>query len=161
MIKYIDEVEITNKRVLVRVDYNVSFKKDLPAGRQVGSINDDTRIKNSLPTLQLLLKGNNKLILMSHLGKPKERDRAFSMKPVAEQLQTYFPDHKVVLVDDFLNDSSFAKATADSSKNNVIFLLENTRFYAGEKKNDSIFSQQLASLADVFVEDAFGSAHRA
>jgi len=64
MIKYIDEVGITNKKVLVRVDYNVSFKKD-------GTINDDTRIKNSLPTLRLLLKGNNKLILMSHLGNPK------------------------------------------------------------------------------------------
>lgn len=154
MIKYIDEVEIINKRVLIRVDYNVSFKKD-------GTVNDDTRIKNSLPTLQLLLKGNNRLILLSHLGKPKGRDMTFSMNPVAKLLQTYFPDYKVVLVDDFLNDSSFAKATADSSKNNVIFLLENTRFYEGEKKNDPQFSKQLADLVDVFVDDAFGSVHRA
>ena len=150
MIKYIDEVEITNKKVLVRVDYNVSFKKD-------GSINDDTRIKNSLPSLQLLLKGNNNLILMSHLGKPKGRDMAFSMKPVAERLQTYFPDWKIILVNDFLSDAPFTF----TQENKTILLLENTRFYEGEKKNDPIFSKQLANLADVFVDDAFGSVHRA
>jgi phosphoglycerate kinase len=154
MIKYIDEVEITNKKVLVRVDYNVSFKKD-------GSINDDTRIKNSIPTLQLLLKGNNKLILMSHLGKPKGRDVAFSMKPVAERLQTYLPEYKVVLINDFLQDTSFAQASANASETKNIFVLENTRFYEGEKKNDPIFSKQLADLADIFVDDAFGSVHRA
>ncbi len=153
MIRYIDEVEITNKKVLVRVDYNVSFKKD-------GTINDDTRIKNSLPTLQLLLKGNNALILMSHLGKPKGRDMAFSMKPVVERLQTYFPDYKIGLVNDFLTDSALADASsAKASK--TIFVLENTRFYEGEKKNDPIFSKQLANLAEVFVDDAFGSVHRA
>lgn len=151
MIKYIDEAEITNKKVLVRVDYNVSFKKD-------GSINDDTRIKNSLPTLQLLLKGNNKLILMSHLGKPKGRDMAFSMKPVAERLQTYFPENKVVLIDDFVQKQPQLTFEVDRAP---IFLLENTRFYEGEKKNDPVFSKQLADLAEVFVDDAFGSVHRA
>lgn len=152
MIKYIDEVEITNKKVLVRVDYNVSFKKD-------GTINDDTRIKNSIPTLQLLLKGNNSLTLMSHLGKPKGRDMAFSMKPVAERLQTYFPDYKVILIDDFLKES--AMADCGSAKANTIYILENTRFYEGEKKNDPEFSKQLAALGEVFVDDAFGSVHRA
>jgi phosphoglycerate kinase len=85
----------------------------------------------------------------------------FSMKPVAERLQTYFPDYKVILVEDFLNDSSFAKATADASENKNIFLLENTRFYEGEKKNDGEFSKKLAALAEVYVDDAFGSVHRA
>lgn len=152
MIKYIDEVEIVNKRVLVRVDYNVSFKKD-------GTINDDTKIKNSLITLRLLLKGNNKLILMSHLGKPKGRDMVFSMKPVAERLQRYLPEYKVVLIDDFLIGPPLATCEVAKAKN--IFLLENTRFYEGEKKNDPQFSKQLADLADVYVDDAFGSAHRA
>ncbi|MCX6732813.1 MAG: phosphoglycerate kinase [Candidatus Roizmanbacteria bacterium] len=151
MIKYIDEVEITNKKVLVRVDYNVSFKKD-------GTINDDTRIKNSIPTLQLLLKGNNELILMSHLGKPKERDMAFSMKPVAERLQTYFPEHNIVLIDDFTTQHTQLNHVVNKA---TIYMLENTRFYEGEKKNDPIFSKQLADLAEVFVDDAFGSVHRA
>jgi len=152
MITYIDEAKISNKKVLVRVDYNVSFKKD-------GSIHDDTRIKNSLPTLQLLLKGNNNLILMSHLGKPKGRDMAFSMKPVAARLQLYFPDRKVVLIDDFLCLQTSEVCKAQTKKE--IFLLENTRFYEGETKNDPAFSKQLAKLGDVFVDDAFGSAHRA
>lgn len=163
-ITYIDQVEIKNKRVLMRVDYNVSFKKDLPAGRQVGVINDDTRIKNSLPTLQMLLKNGNRLILMSHLGKPacrqagqKGRDLSFSMKPVAERLQEYMSDYKVILVDDFYTQKElFAKQTEKE-----IYVLENTRFYEGEKKNDPTFSKELASLADVFVSDAFGSVHRA
>ncbi|MCX6730840.1 MAG: phosphoglycerate kinase [Candidatus Roizmanbacteria bacterium] len=151
MIKYIDEVEITNKKVLVRVDYNVSFKKD-------GTINDDTRIKNSIPTLQLLLKGNNELILMSHLGKPKGRDMVFSMKPVAERLQTYFPEHNIVLIDDFTVQQTQLSHAVNKA---TIYMLENTRFYEGEKKNDPIFSKQLADLAEVFVDDAFGSVHRA
>lgn len=152
MIKYIDEIEIKNKRILVRVDYNVSFKKD-------GSINDDTRIKNSLPTLQLLLKGQNRLILMSHLGKPKGRDMAFSMKPVAARLQTYLPDYSIRLIDDFL--SLATPEVVQGQKENEILILENTRFYEGEKKNDPQFSKELAGLGDIFVDDAFGSVHRA
>jgi len=157
MIKYIDEAAISHKRVLVRVDYNVSFNKN-------GTINDDTKIKQSLPTLQLLLKGNNKLILMSHLGKPKGRDMAFSMKPIAERLQQHLPEYKMVLVDDFLTKpplSDDASAMAGVQEYKVIHILENTRFYEGEKKNDPVFSQQLAALADVYVDDAFGSVHRA
>lgn len=153
MIKYIDEVEITNKKVLVRVDYNVSFKKD-------GSINDDTRIQNSLSTLEHLLKQGNTLILMSHLGKPKGRDVHFSLAPVAKRLQEYMPQYEVVLVDDFISNPP-QMAAPDSSDRKQLFLLENTRFYDGEKKNDPSFSKQLAGLADVYVDDAFGSVHRA
>ena len=149
-ITYIDQVFITNKRVLVRVDYNISFMKN-------GAINDDTKIINSLTTLHLLLKGNNKLILMSHLGKPKGRDMAFSMKPVAERLQAHMPGYVVKLVNDFLTEKeSFVQQTEKE-----IIVLENTRFYEGEKKNDPEFSRQLANLADVYVDDAFGSVHRA
>lgn len=151
-ITYIDEADISNKRVLVRVDYNVSFKKDLPR-----EINDDTRIKNSLPTLRRLLEKGNRLILMSHLGKPKGRDGAFSMTPVAKRLQEYLPDHKIVLIDDFMNP----KGVFEMQTTNDIYVLENTRFWEGEKKNDPVFSKSLASLADVFVSDAFGSVHRA
>lgn len=147
MITYIDEAEIKNKKVLVRVDYNVSFKKD-------GSINDDTRIQNSIPTLELLLKNGNTLILMSHLGKPKGRDTAFSMRPVAKRLQTHMKDYSVVLIDDF---TSSMPAYTDKT----IYILENTRFYEGEKKNDPEFSKKLASLAEIYVDDAFGSVHRA
>jgi len=153
MIKYIDEVEIVNKKVLVRVDYNVSFKKD-------GSINDDTRIKNSLPTLQLLLKRDNSLILMSHLGKPKGRDVTFSMKPVVARLQEYLPEYDVMLVDDFLTQPPLHTSEVGKAKQ-TIFVLENTRFYEGEKKNDPVFSKQLADLGEIFVDDAFGSVHRA
>ena len=147
MITYIDETTITNKKVLVRVDYNVSFKSD-------GTINDDTRIKNALPTLELLLKNNNTLILMSHLGKPKGRDMAFSLKPVTARLQEYFPSYSVTLVDDFT-------VRMPTTQDKTIYVLENTRFYEGEKKNDPVFAKQLAALADVYVDDAFGSVHRA
>lgn len=147
MIQYIDEVEIKNKKVLVRVDFNVSFKKD-------GTINDDTRIQNSIATLNHLLEQGNTLILMSHLGKPKGRDMAFSMKPVAERLQTYLKGYMVTLVDDFT-------VSMPQTSPKTVYLLENTRFYEGEKKNDPTFSKELADLAEVYVDDAFGSVHRA
>jgi len=147
-IEYIDQVEIKNKRVLMRVDFNVSFDKE-------GKIKSDERIKKSLPSINYILNQGNQLILMSHLGKPKGRDMNFSMKPVAERLQQYLPDYNVTLVDDFLISSQL------KTEKGKVYLLENTRFYEGEKKNDPEFSKKLASLADVFVSDAFGSVHRA
>ena len=167
-VKYIDQVEIKNKRVLMRVDFNVSFDKE-------GKIKNDERIKKSLASIKYLLNQGNQLILMSHLGKPRGRDPAFSMKPVAERLQQYLPDNKVVLVDDFLKSfpqigtSAVEEERSDGKTAEVIkgsnletvYLLENTRFYEGEKKNDPEFSKKLASLADIFVSDAFGSVHRA
>lgn len=149
-INYIDEDKIINRKILIRVDYNVSFGKN-------GQIVNDTRIKKSLPTLKLLLEGKNKLILMSHLGKPKGKDLTFSMKPVAERLQKYLPEYKVTLINDFQTEKELLSTQAEKD----VFILENTRFYDGEKKNDPEFSKQLASLAEIFVSDAFGSVHRA
>lgn len=150
-IKTINDEEIKDKRVLLRVDYNVSLTPQ-------SQIADDTRITQTIPTLKKLLDGNNKLILVAHLGEPKERDEKFSLKPVAERLQTYFPDKKVVLVQDFLSEEGkqqIANQTAEQ-----ILLLENIRFYPGEKTNDPEFAKQLASLGDVYVDDAFGVCHR-
>jgi len=149
-ITYIDEVELTNKKIFMRVDFNVSIsKKD-------GSIKDDTRIKQTLPTLKYLLKKNNRLILSSHLGKPKSRDPLFSLSNVAKKLQEYLPDYKVTLVNDFLIDKEvFEKQTPKE-----ILLLENIRFYPEEKKNDPEFAKKLAALGDVYVNDGFGVSHR-
>lgn len=146
--KYIDEVEIKNRKVLLRVDFNVPLNPDK-------TVANDERIKASLPTLSYLLKNNNKLILISHLGRPKARDEAFSLKPIADKLQRYLPAYKIILIDDFLNNNETMKQS-----NNEILLLENIRFYEGEKKNDPEFIKKLASLADVFVNDAFAVCHR-
>jgi len=151
-VRYIDETEITGKRILVRVDYNVSLKSD-------GSINNDARIRMSLPTLTLLLQGKNKLVLMSHLGKPKGRDPKFSLAPVAKRLQELLPGYKVTLVDDFTSPEG-SKLISNQAENEIM-MLENTRFYEGEKKNDTAFSKALSKLGEVFVCDAFGSVHRA
>ena len=144
-VTYIDEVEIINKRVLLRVDFNVSLSKDKI------TIIDDTRIKETLPTINLLLKNKNKLIIIAHLGRPKARDPQLSLKIVAERLQTYLSDNKVILVDDFMTNFE---------KNNNISLLENIRFYPQEKSREENFINQLAGLADVYVNDAFGVSHR-
>lgn len=153
-IAYIDEVEIKNKRVLLRVDYNVSFNKD-------GTINDDTRIKNSLPTIEYLLENGNSLILVSHLGNPKGQEDRFSLAPIAERLQRYIPAYKVVFVKDYITASQIVDVVSkdDNMQKNVYFL-ENTRFYPEEKKNDPGFAKKLASFADVYVNDGFGVCHR-
>ncbi|MBI3619734.1 phosphoglycerate kinase [Candidatus Roizmanbacteria bacterium] len=150
-ITYIDETDIKNKRVLLRVDFNVSLNPDF-------SIADDARIRQSLPTLLYLLTRHNKLILLSHLGRPKQRDKQYSLKKVADKLQEYLPKNKVTLVDDFLEKNN-AGIFAGQSDSEVI-MLENTRFYPGEKKNDPGFAKQLSRLADVYVNDAFAVAHR-
>lgn len=150
-IAYIDDVSIINKKVLARVDFNVSLTDGL-------TISDDARIRQSLPTIQHIIKNHDKLILMSHLDRPKKRDPRYSLGIVARHLQKLISSHKVILVDDFL--SKEGKAMLTGQKHNEIMMLENTRFYEGEEKNDRGFSKQLGSLADVFVNDAFGSSHR-
>jgi phosphoglycerate kinase len=145
-ITFIDEVEISNKRVLLRVDFNVSL-----ANNNL-SISDDARIKQSLPTIQYLLQKNNRLILISHLGRPEGRDPKLSLKIVADRLQSLLPNNKIILINELTN---LPLQQADE-----IFLLENIRFYPEEKNNNPEFAKKLAALADVYVNDAFGVCHR-
>ncbi len=145
-ITFIDEVDISNQRILLRVDFNVSLNKDNL------SISDDLRIKQSLPTIQSLLQKNNRLLLVSHLGRPEGRDPKLSLKIVADRLQSFLANNRVTLIDDFHNLSH--------QQANEVFLLENVRFFPQEKNNDLEFAKQLAALADVYVNDAFGVSHR-
>lgn len=147
--RYIDEVSITDKTILLRVDFNVSFSTN-------HTITDDVRIKQSLPTIRYLLRHHNKLILIAHLGEPEKRNESNSLNRVAKRLQEYFPNNKVILVDDFLSDSTML---ATQTLHDIV-LLENIRFYPGEQKNDLTFVKQLASLGDVYVNDAFSVCHR-
>lgn len=148
-IVYIDQVEIRNKRVLMRVDFNVSLTKHR-------TIEDDVRIQQAIPTLRHLLEHNNKLIIVSHLGRPKERDPKYSLDVVAKKLHAYLPHYTITVVPDFLTDRS----AIENQGEHEIILLENIRFYPEEKKNDEEFTKQLASLADVYVNDGFGVSHR-
>ncbi|MFA5136778.1 MAG: phosphoglycerate kinase [Patescibacteria group bacterium] len=144
-ITYIDEVEIVNKRVLLRVDFNVSLNPN-------ASIADDARIRQSLPTIQHLLKNGNTLILISHLGRPKGIDKKYSLKPVAERLQTYIQGYRVELVEDIDNPSF--------DRDKTIYILENIRFFPKEKDFSTLFAKKLSSFAEVYVNDAFGVCHR-
>ncbi len=147
--KFVDEVTITNKTVLLRVDFNVTLNPNR-------SIADDVRIKQSLPTIEYLLKHHNKLILIAHLGEPEKRNPSDSLSPVAKRLHEYFPHNKVMLVQNFLKNSE----QIEKQTPHEILLLENIRFYPGEQKNDPEFAQQLAKLGDIYVNDAFGVSHR-
>lgn len=146
--KFVDEVEIKNKTVLLRVDFNVSLNPN-------HSIADDARIKQSLPTIEHLLKENNKLILIAHLGEPERRNAADSLVRVKNRLHEYLPKYKITLVEDFLKNPD--TATQNGAQ---IAMLENIRFYEGETKNDPAFAKQLASLGEVYVNDAFSVSHR-
>lgn len=148
-IKYIDEVNITGKTVLLRADFDVSLHPDF-------SIANDLRIKQNLPTIKYLLKNNNKLICIAKLGRPKTRDKEHSLKVVVNRLQEYLPDYKVKLVADFLKDDSMIKHQQEKE----VLVLENIRFYPEEKENKKSFAHKLASLADIYVNDAFSMCHR-
>lgn len=152
-IKYIDELPIENKRVFIRVDFNVSMKE--------GKIKDDTRIKAALPTIQYALSKNAKVILGSHLGRPKGVgfEEKYSLAPVAERLSTLLGDRKVVFPQDCVGD--VVKKLSKDLEPGEVMLLENLRFHAEEEKNDANFAKELASLAEVYINDAFGTAHRA
>ena len=148
--KTIKDIDVKEKRVLVRVDFNVPI--------QDGKVEDDTRIKAALPTIEYLLDKNAALILTSHLGRPKGKiDPALSLLPVAEYLDQLL-DTKVNFVEDCLGEKP-KKAVKDLEFGEVL-LLENTRFHEGEKQNDPEMAKELAGLADLFVNDAFGTAHR-
>jgi phosphoglycerate kinase len=149
--KTIRDVDFKGKRVLVRVDFNVPVKD--------GAVGDDTRIHAALPTLKYLLENGAALILCSHLGRPKGQSLPeFSLKPVADRLAKLL-DKPVSFADDCIGPK--AEDAVQALKAGEVLLLENTRFHAGETKNDPEMAKQLASLADVFVNDAFGTAHRA
>lgn len=150
-ITYIDEADIENKRVLLRVDYNVALNDDR------NKIANDARITLSLPTIKYLLKRNNRLILVSHLDRPKKRDLKHSLKIVIDRLKRYLPRIKVKLVNDFLNED---KKTFTNQKEDEIIVLENIRFYPEEEDNNPEFAKKLAKLADVYVNDAFAVSHR-
>lgn len=153
--KTIRDIELINKRVLVRVDFNVPL--DEKDGSMV--ITDATRIQETLPTLNYLIDQGAKVILCSHLGRPKgERDPKQSLAPVAPALSALL-GRPVEFSNETIGESAKAKALALPAGG--VLLLENTRFHAGEEKNDAELAKGLADLADIFVNDAFGSAHRA
>jgi len=149
------DLNLRDKRVFVRVDYNVPMEeKD---GQMV--INDDTRIKETLPTLSLLIQQGAKLILASHLGRPKGKcEPSMSLRPVAAKLADLL-GCAVAFVDDCIGDK--AEKTALALKPGDVLLLENVRYYSEEEANDAVFSEKLAKTAEAYVNDAFGSAHRA
>ena len=149
--KTIDDIQVAGKRILVRCDFNVPLKD--------GKIAEEHRITAVLPTIQKLINDGGRVILCSHLGKPKAYDPAFSLSPVAKRLSellkqevVFAPDPEVV--------GEHARAAVEAMKDGDVVLLENTRFREEETENGDAFSKDLASLCDIFVNDAFGTAHR-
>lgn len=154
--KTVKDLNVEGKKVLVRVDFNVPLSKD---GNH--TIFDDTRIKAALPTIDYLLENNAKVILMSHLGRPKgEANPEFSLKPVASWLENHYGEKFHFLPSDVVVDEK-VKEEVEKLENGNLALLENTRYVKGETKNDPEFAKELSSLADLFVNDAFGTSHRA
>jgi len=149
--KTVKDIDVNNKKVLVRVDFNVPIKD--------GVVGDDTRIVAALPTIKYLIENGASVILCSHLGRPKGKpDAKFSLEPVAKYLEKII-NSPVIFVKDCIGED--AKLKSKGLKPGEIILLENTRFYPQEKENDKDFAEELASMADIYVNDAFGSSHRA
>ncbi|MTI80501.1 MAG: phosphoglycerate kinase [Firmicutes bacterium] len=149
--KSVRDIDVKGKRVLVRVDFNVPLKD--------GQVTDDTRIKAALPTIDYLVKNGAKVILASHLGRPKGQVKEeFRLDPVAQRLSDLL-DNEVIKADDCIGDEP--KEAVSKMQDGDVLLLENVRFHSGEKENNPQFAKQLAELADIYVNDAFGAAHRA
>jgi phosphoglycerate kinase len=149
----IKDIDVEGKRVLVRVDFNV------PMEESTGKITDDSRIRATLPTIDYLLKQQAKVILCSHLGRPKGAPEAkYSLSPVAKRLSEIL-NKPVGMTRDCVGPE--AERAAKALKNGDVLLLENLRFHTEEEKNDPVFARALANLAEVYVDDAFGTAHRA
>ncbi|MDD7464395.1 MAG: phosphoglycerate kinase [Anaerococcus sp.] len=154
--KTVKDLNVSGKKVLVRVDFNVPLAKD-----GSGTITDDSRIRAALPTIDYLLENDASVILISHLGRPGgEAKEEFSLKPVAKWLEEKYSDKFHFFPSDTVVDDK-VKESVENLKAGEVCLLENTRFVKGETKNDAEFSKELASLADLYVNDAFGTSHRA
>ena len=151
--KTIEDVNVQGKRVLVRVDYNVPLTPE-------GTVADDKRIVAALPTVKYLLEHGARVILCSHLGRPKGTVKPeFSLKPVVARLKELLPGVKIDFASDCIGEEAKEKAMA--LQDGQILLLENLRFHKEEEKNDAEFAKELASLAEIYVSDAFGTVHRA
>lgn len=150
--KTIEDVELKGKRVLVRCDFNVPLKD--------GAITDENRLVGAMPTIKYLVEKGAKVILCSHLGKAKGPDPKLTLDPVAKRLSEMLGKEVVFAADDIVVGENAKKAVAEMKDGDVV-LLENTRFRKEEGKNEEAFSKDLASLADIYVNDAFGTAHRA
>lgn len=147
----LNDIDVTGKKVMMRVDFNVPIID--------GEITDDNRVRAALPSINFVIENGGLVILTSHLGRPKgERNQEFSLKPVADHLATLI-DAPVHFANDCIGD--VASEVIDTAKLGEVVVLENVRFYKEETDNDEDFSKQLASHADLFVNDAFGSSHRA
>ena len=154
--KTVKDLDVRGKKVLVRVDFNVPLSKE-----EKGKIADDARIKAALPTINYLSENGAKVILMSHLGRPKgEANPDFSLKPVADYLKNEYKDKFIFIPSDEVVDEK-VKEEVNKLADGQIALLENTRYRKEETKNGEDFAKELASLADLYVNDAFGTSHRA
>jgi phosphoglycerate kinase len=150
--KYIDQIEMKGKRVFLRVDFNVSMDKD-------GNVTGDKRVRASIPTINYALEKGAKLIIASHLGRPKgKRVAEMSLRPVVSVLAGLL-QKEVMFLDDCVGPT--VEQAVDKMKEGDIILLENLRFYPGEDKNDVEFAKQLAALCDIYIDDAFAVSHRA
>ena len=149
--KNVEDIAVSGKKVLVRCDFNVPMAD--------GVITDETRINGALPTIQYLVKENAAVILCSHMGRPKgEFNMKYSLAPVAARLSELL-GQEVIMASDVIGEDAKAKAAA--LKPGQVMMIENVRFHKEEEKNDPAFSRELASMAEIFVNDAFGTAHRA
>ena len=152
LIQTVDQIELKGKRVFIRVDFNVPLDEK-------NNITDDTRIVLSLPTIRFVIEAGGKVILASHLGRPKgKRDPKFSLAPVAVRV-SHLLGQKVTLAGDCVGEE--VRKQIEKMGERDVLLLENLRFHPEEEKNDETFSRSLASLCEVYVNDAFGAAHRA
>lgn len=154
--KALKDLDVKGKRVLVRVDFNVPMSKE-----EDGKITDDVRIRAALPTINYLLENNAKLILMSHLGRPKgEANPKFSLEPVAKRLGELLNKEVKFIASDLVVDEK-VKEEVMALEEGQVALLQNTRYRKEEEKNEEAFAKELASLGEVYVNDAFGTSHRA
>ncbi|MDP1918141.1 MAG: phosphoglycerate kinase [Myxococcales bacterium] len=152
-VKYIDELTLTGKRVFIRVDFNVPLDDQQ-------RITDDTRIREAMPTITKALELGGKVVLASHLGRPKGPDKKLSLLPIAKRLADLLgKEHEVLMADDCVGEG--VGKMAKELKPGQVLMLENLRFHKQEEANDETFARELASFADVYCNDAFGTAHRA